>query len=79
MKQCKKLMPGGKAANRRRLKDCRDSGITHLGLLTTNLTGHACAAADALANKRIPINEIPELPLAGCDAESCGCIWIAVQ
>ena len=33
---------------------------------------HACAAAVASQNKRYLVNEVPALPLAGCDAGSCG-------
>ena len=70
-------MPGLKVSNRRRLKDCRECGITHMQLATTNLMDHACAAADALDRKAIPIDQVPQLPLPGCDAKSCGCFWCA--
>jgi hypothetical protein len=34
---------------------------------------HSCAAAARLARKRFLSREAPELPLAGCDQELCGC------
>lgn len=77
MKQCKKMMPWTRGANRRTLKSCRESGITHVEILTVNLEGHACVCADELAKKPIPVDQIPELPLPGCDAKSCGCVWCA--
>ena len=68
-------MPWTKGANRRTLKNCRESGVTHVQILPANLEGHACVRADELATKPIPLDQVPELPLTGCDADSCGCIW----
>lgn len=77
MKQCKKMMPFVTAGNRRCIKSCREAGIDALALQTANLEGHACATADALANTAFQIDDLPQLPLKGCDAQSCGCYWYA--
>jgi hypothetical protein len=34
-----------------------------------------CDAVRAIAGKRFLPDEIPDLPLAGCDAESCNCSY----
>lgn len=75
MKQCKNQMPELKVINRKRVKSCLECGVTHMDLGIANLEGHTCAVARALQGKRIPISEVPVLPLIGCDAKSCGCYW----
>lgn len=35
----------------------------------------SCEAVRAIAGKRFLPDEIPQLPLAGCDSASCGCSY----
>jgi len=37
---------------------------------------NACQAAKALAEQRILGKDAPRLPLAKCDAERCGCVFV---
>ncbi len=41
------------------------------------LPGHdgCCAEAQEILGKRFLSDEVPMLPLAGCDAKSCGCTY----
>lgn len=41
------------------------------------LPGHdgCCAEAEEILGKRFLSDEVPMLPLTGCDAESCGCTY----
>lgn len=41
------------------------------------LPGHdgCCAEAQEILGKRYLSDEVPMLPLTGCDAESCGCTY----
>src|SRR5438094_10308230 len=72
-----KQPPHGVEACKRTIEQCLGCGIQYLSLLVANTIPHSCAAAQALDGKPIPINEVPSLPLEGCDAVECGCIWTA--
>jgi hypothetical protein len=72
-----KQPPHGVEACKRTIEQCLGCGIRYLALLGADSIAESCAAARALDGKLIPINRVPSLPLEGCDAVECGCIWTA--
>jgi hypothetical protein len=38
-----------------------------------------CKASSPLAGRKFPIGEVPELPVAGCEVETCTCRYIGLR
>jgi hypothetical protein len=62
-----------------RLEKLRVGGlIDHVELLGSG-DERACAAARNREGKRIPLRDACALPLPGCQAATCLCMWVAVR
>lgn len=55
----------------------RESGLIDWVEIVDCGDGKHCSAVAELVGKWLPIAEVPELPLAGCDADSCYCVYTA--
>lgn len=60
---------------RNSLKQIRASGLTKCVLLTANVEDGCCDRALAFEGKTVSIDTAPELPIRGCTARKCLCIW----
>jgi hypothetical protein len=60
---------------KRTVERCVQTGVSNVQLLPANLLAESCDAAFALKDMVIPISQLPTLPLPGCDALKCQCIW----
>ena len=64
--------------NAARLAQMRAAKIERVQILFNHHEGCYCSKARLLQDEEIPIDKVPSLPLDGCDADECGCIWTAL-
>jgi hypothetical protein len=62
-------------ANRKRLREMRALKVTHFGILPSTLMGECCPLADQAKDKVFTWEELPYLPMPGCTAKKCCCIY----
>jgi hypothetical protein len=58
------------------LEQFRAAGVRAVGVSSGHLQDD-CNAVRQLAGKKFTVDTVPKLPLAGCNSESCMCVYFA--
>jgi hypothetical protein len=73
-----KLPPGAAKDLQRELREIQASAKFGIVKGVKILPGPGCTIAEAQAEKVYPLDQVPNLPLPGCDrSPCCGCCYLA--
>ena len=66
-----------KRSEAKRLREFRAAGINRVEVFGCNYAPDECDSYRAIKGQVFAIDEVPAIPLPGCDKRACKCIYLA--